>query len=207
MMTTGERIRYFRKQRKLTQVQLAEMTGIHPVSIRKYEINLMQPQIEQINRIAAALNVNASAISGFNSTAIRFETVGDLMGLLISWHKAGILSIEGVRDAGHYIQMETARLVPSPLLANYLTICVEDKRKEKAVPWNSFCLDMIDYKMLHDLLNWERFNYIYHRVTEAPDELWDDKSRAEYDNLGETLELIEMELQSSQKKLSFMENK
>ena len=48
MMTTGERIRYFRKQRKLTQVQLAEMTGIHPVSIRKYEINLMQPQIEQI---------------------------------------------------------------------------------------------------------------------------------------------------------------
>ena len=85
-----------------------------------------------------------------------FETVGDLMGLLISWHKAGILSIEGRRDAGHYIQMESARLVPSPAW-NYLTISVEDQQKEKAVPWNSFYLDMIDYKMLHDLLNWERF--------------------------------------------------
>ena len=39
MLTVGDKIKYFRKQRGMTQAQLAELTGIHPVSIRKYEIN------------------------------------------------------------------------------------------------------------------------------------------------------------------------
>ena len=91
-------------------------------------------------------------------------------------------------------------------MAQLTQITHSHKQKEKAVPWNSFFMELIDYNMFHDLLNWERFNYIYHHVTEAPEELWDENSRAEYDNLGETLELIEMELQSSQRKLSFLEN-
>ena len=53
-MTIGEKIRYYRKQLGITQGKLAELTGIHPVSIRKYEINKMQPQPQQIERIAAA---------------------------------------------------------------------------------------------------------------------------------------------------------
>ena len=52
MLTVGDKIKYFRKQRGMTQAQLAELTGIHPVSIRKYEINKMQPQSQQIERIA-----------------------------------------------------------------------------------------------------------------------------------------------------------
>ena len=201
MMTTGERIRYFRKNRGLTQAKLAELTGLHPVSIRKYEINIMQPQIEQIERIAAALNVNVSAISGFNSFPIRFETVGDLMGLLIAWHKAGILTIEGRRDAGHYIEMESARLVPNPLLGNYLAVKTADREKEKTVRWDSFSLDLIGYTALHDFLNWERFYYIFNQAANTPEEMWDEASRAEQKELGETMELIELELQSSQKKL------
>ena len=33
MLTVGDKIKYFRKQRGMTQAQLAELTGIHPVSI------------------------------------------------------------------------------------------------------------------------------------------------------------------------------
>ena len=55
MLTIGDRIKYFRKRRGLTQAQLAECTGIHPVSIRKYETNKMQPQLSQIEKIADAL--------------------------------------------------------------------------------------------------------------------------------------------------------
>ena len=206
MMTTGERIRYFRKQRKLTQVQLAEMTGIHPVSIRKYEINLMQPQIEQIERIASALKVNVSAITGLSSTVIRFDTVGDMMGLLISWHKSGILTIQGKRDEDHKIQMETAHLVPNPVLERYLALKWTDGKKEKAVDWNSFHLDICGYAMLRDLLNWEQYYYIYTQSARFMTENADEETKKNYTELENTLEMIELELQASQAKLSFSDD-
>ena len=63
-MDIGERIKFCRKHRGMTQDRLAEETGIHPVSIRKYETGKMVPKPEQIERIAKALNVTYSAISG-----------------------------------------------------------------------------------------------------------------------------------------------
>ena len=75
---------------------MAAMTGIHPVSIRKYETNKMHPQSAQIERLAEALQVNSSAISGSNSEIIHPETTGDLMGLLRVWHKSGIFILKKV---------------------------------------------------------------------------------------------------------------
>ncbi|MBQ6699210.1 MAG: helix-turn-helix transcriptional regulator, partial [Oscillospiraceae bacterium] len=57
-MTIGERIKFFRKSRGITQSQLAKLSGVHPVSVRKYETNKMVPQPEQIRRIADALAVS-----------------------------------------------------------------------------------------------------------------------------------------------------
>ena len=57
-MTIGEKIKYFRCQIGITQGKLAELTGIHPVSIRKYETNGMVPGIERLSLIAKALNVS-----------------------------------------------------------------------------------------------------------------------------------------------------
>ncbi|MFT9077900.1 helix-turn-helix domain-containing protein, partial [Ethanoligenens sp.] len=82
-MTIGEKIRYFREQRGITQGRLAEVTGIHPVSIRKYETNKMQPQPPQIERIAAALCVSSNALTGLDNAGLRLETIGDLMGIII----------------------------------------------------------------------------------------------------------------------------
>ena len=56
-MTIGEKIKYCRKQIGITQDKLAELTGIHPVSIRKYETNKMRPQPPQLEKIAAALEL------------------------------------------------------------------------------------------------------------------------------------------------------
>ena len=61
-MTIGEKIKYCRKQIGITQDKLAELTGIHPVSIRKYETNKMQPQPPQLEKIAAALGVRMAVI-------------------------------------------------------------------------------------------------------------------------------------------------
>ena len=66
-MTIGERIKFFRKSRGITQSQLAKLSGVHPVSVRKYETNKMVPQPEQIRRIADALAVSYYAIAGTES--------------------------------------------------------------------------------------------------------------------------------------------
>ena len=82
-MTIGEKIKYCRKQIGITQDKLAELTGIHPVSIRKYETNKMQPQPPQLEKIAAALGVSYNALNGSDTAGLRLETVGDLMGVLM----------------------------------------------------------------------------------------------------------------------------
>ena len=107
MKTIGERIKYFRKKRKMTQEQLAELTGIHPVSIRKYETNKMQPQIEQIERIASTLQVNANAIIGYNGAPTRVDTVGDLMGLLMTLYRAHVLLIVSDHDEDFFVRINT----------------------------------------------------------------------------------------------------
>ena len=60
-MTIGEKIKYFRTRIGITQAKLAELSGIHPVSIRKYETNKMVPQSPQIDRIAEALGISSFA--------------------------------------------------------------------------------------------------------------------------------------------------
>ena len=96
-MTIGEKIKYFRKRIGITQAKLAELSGIHPVSIRKYETNKMVPQAAQIDRLAEALSVSSFALAGIENN-IRLETVGDFMGLMIMLIKTKIVSINGERE-------------------------------------------------------------------------------------------------------------
>lgn len=47
-MAAGEKIKRYRKSLGITRNELAERSGIHPVTIRKYETNKLVPKIEQI---------------------------------------------------------------------------------------------------------------------------------------------------------------
>ena len=157
MMTTGERIRFFRKQRKLTQVQLAEMTGIHPVSIRKYEINLMQPQLEQIQRIADALNININALVGYDSMPMKISTVGDLLGFLMICHRAQLITITGERDPDSGgLRPDTVSLVLNPVLANLISISVGQNKISREADINQLHILMKDPGILSLLISWER---------------------------------------------------
>ena len=51
-MTLGEKIKFHRGLKGLTQKQLGDMTGIHEVSIRKYEANKIAPKRDQLEKIA-----------------------------------------------------------------------------------------------------------------------------------------------------------
>ena len=66
-MTTGERIRNMRKNRKLTQKQLGELCGIAEPTIRRYELGKLNPKYETLERIAAALHTSTGALLGFSA--------------------------------------------------------------------------------------------------------------------------------------------
>ena len=56
-MAIGEEIKRNRKRQGLTQKKLAELTGIAEITIRQYEAGKYAPKLEQVKKIAAALNV------------------------------------------------------------------------------------------------------------------------------------------------------
>lgn len=199
MLTVGEKIKYFRKRLGFTQDQLAEMTGIHPVSIRKYETNKMQPQAAQVERIAEALHVNRSAIDGFGSLP-RLDTIGDLTGLLMEWHKAGILRIQGERDSEKLIIADTVTFKPNPFLIDYFHIVPAADKKKEAISCDDFLIILKDKALLDDLLKWERLYGVYINASTFIENA-DQETMNHYRELESSLEAIELELLSNQTRL------
>ncbi|MFQ9979302.1 helix-turn-helix domain-containing protein [Clostridium cadaveris] len=56
-MTLGQNIKKYRKQKGLTQSELAEIIDLKSITIRKYESDDREPSIDILNKIAAALGV------------------------------------------------------------------------------------------------------------------------------------------------------
>ncbi len=56
-MSSSEKIRQLRKEKGLTQKQLAEKTGIAAITIQQYEAGKYEPKLDKLRRIAAALDV------------------------------------------------------------------------------------------------------------------------------------------------------
>ena len=160
-MTIGEKIKYCRKQIGITQDKLAELTGIHPVSIRKYETNKMQPQPPQLEKIAAALGVSYNALNGSDTAGLRLETVGDLMGVLMVLCNSGILQISGERGEDNAIERTILYLFNlNPILSSYLGIRIYHQRESTyACLCRMLLLNIRSYKVFNDLLKWEKMNY------------------------------------------------
>ena len=65
-MTTGERIRKYRKAAHLTQKELAKKVNLAEITIRQYEGNLYEPKQEAAKRIASVLGVSISDLMGWD---------------------------------------------------------------------------------------------------------------------------------------------
>lgn len=57
-MSVGLNIRTYRKEKKLTQKQLADKIGVSEITIRRYEKNINTPTVIILNKIAEALEVS-----------------------------------------------------------------------------------------------------------------------------------------------------
>lgn len=70
-MRTGEKVRRYRKLRKLTQDELGEAAGITGNAIRNYEHDFRRPNEEQLTKIARKLDVSVEALSDYEVSSAR----------------------------------------------------------------------------------------------------------------------------------------
>jgi transcriptional regulator with XRE-family HTH domain len=61
-MDFPERLTALRKERKMTQPQLADKVGVHLSQIRRYESGESQPTLDVIRQLAIALSVSADML-------------------------------------------------------------------------------------------------------------------------------------------------
>jgi transcriptional regulator with XRE-family HTH domain len=61
-MDFPERLAVLRKEKNLTQKDLAELTNVHVAQIRRYESGTSQPTLDVIRKIAIALHVSADTL-------------------------------------------------------------------------------------------------------------------------------------------------
>lgn len=191
-MTIGEKIKYFRKRIGITQAKLAELSGIHPVSIRKYEINKMVPQAAQIDRLAEALGISSFALAGFENN-IRLETVGDFMGLMIMLIKTKIVSINGEREENGMINADTVSFVINPFITNFF----DAKSDKSELSANTLLYYLKNENILSDILKWERINHRYEKCAAEICDTSDNELISILEELKEQKEVIELELQHS----------
>ena len=191
-MTIGEKIKYFRSRIGITQAKLAELSGIHPVSIRKYETNKMIPQAPQIDRLAEALGVSSFALAGFENN-IRLETVGDFMGLMIMLIKTKIVSINGEREESGMINADTAEFVINPFITNFF----DAKSDKTELSANTLLYYLKNENILSDILKWERINHRYEKCAAEICDTSDKELINILEELKEQKEVIELELQHS----------
>ena len=58
-LTIGEKLSILRNRKNLSKVALSEITGIHKITLGKYEQNQMQPSIEALAKLVEALDASA----------------------------------------------------------------------------------------------------------------------------------------------------
>lgn len=189
-MTIGEKIKFFRNRIGITQAKLAELSDIHPVSIRKYEINKMVPQSQQIDRIAEALGVSSFAITGFENN-ISLKTEGDFMGLMIMLIKSNILCIKGERDENSLYDIETVSFEINPLITKFFNAYVDDKQCSV----KDILYTLKRKHLLQDLLVWEKINYEYEKCAVKYSDTPDKATQEVLERLINDKELLEIELQ------------
>ncbi len=191
-MTIGDKIRYLRTRMGITQGELADLSGIHPVSIRKYETNKMTPQAQQIEKIAEALGVSSFAISGIENK-IRLETKGDFMGLLLMLIKTNLLVIKGERGEDDGLIPETVSFEINPFVSQFFS----SNANGTDLNAESITFKLKSDAIFQDILKWEKITYGYEK---SATKYGDTDEQAILDAMNEMkdyIEAIEMELQRS----------
>lgn len=74
----GENIKRIRKEKELTQKELAEKCNLATITIRQYESGKREPKYETLSKIANALNVSILDLTLSKSYEPKYITLNDI---------------------------------------------------------------------------------------------------------------------------------
>lgn len=99
-MSTGEKIKELRKEKRMTQQELARLTGINRITIGNYERGNRVPNIERIKPIAKILNVDANYFIDMNNdnATSRYKEIIEQQNKKIEALKEVISKINDIKD-------------------------------------------------------------------------------------------------------------
>lgn len=95
-MTVADNIRRIRKEKNLTQKQLGQRSGIAESTIRRYELGLLNPKFETMQKIADALGVTVYELTG-EAYSLMYQYIDENSGinsLLVLLEQAGYSIIQ-----------------------------------------------------------------------------------------------------------------
>jgi len=131
-------------------------------------------------------------------TDVQVETVGDLMGILMVLCNSGILQISGERGEDKLLKDNTVSIRLNPVLSSYLEIGYTARGKTHTLSLQDALLNIRSYKVFNDLLKWEKMNYLYQSALKSAGDNPNEATQAAIDEIAETKEKVELELQKSQ---------
>ena len=91
-MTNGERLKYLREKKGLTQKDVAIKLGLEPAAISKYELDMREPNIEALKKLATIFNVSIDYLLGRTSDVFTSEADRDILDLSLIKDKYNLLS-------------------------------------------------------------------------------------------------------------------
>lgn len=86
-MTVGENIRFLRKEKGITQRELAEKCECATGTIQQYELGKRQPRLEQLKRIAKILGVYVGELLADNFEEYKEQLINDFSDMVINASK------------------------------------------------------------------------------------------------------------------------
>ena len=142
-MDISERIKKLREEYGITSNELANITGIHPVSIRKYESKKMVPGKEVIDKMCEALRLPPMILEGIPKQYTDYSYLGDFYQLLFLLYANGTLIANPQKKDGPFKQ---TTFTLNPELSKYIQI----KNGDEIIPLENItiqsCIDQTRLK-------------------------------------------------------------
>ena len=104
-MTVGEKIKYYRNIRGISQEMLGNLSGINPATIKKYEYGIRNPKPDQLLKITNALGISINLFMDFD-----IETVSDVLSLLFKLDEQVDMKFEVEKDDNGAFLPSTVKL-------------------------------------------------------------------------------------------------
>ena len=114
-MTVGEKIKYYRNIRGISQEMLGNLSGINPATIKKYEYGIRNPKPDQLLKITNALGISIKQNKDFGK-----ETEAEGRSLLFKLDEQVYMKFEVEKD-------DNGEFIPSTVKLSFQNAAINQK--------------------------------------------------------------------------------